>query len=164
MRSTRLATGAAVALAAVMTPAATLAHAGLVSSSPAADETLASPPDAVTLVFEGELAPGGTGFTVADAVGVVVGEGELDLTVAERNEVRGGVEITRPGTYLVAWRTVAADGHEEEGQFVFAFATAADAPNTAVSPAHPDLPLTLGLTLLVLAVGTCLWRVRRAVP
>ena len=163
MRSTRLA-GAVLALAAVMTPVAALAHAGLVSSTPAADETLATPPDAVTLVFEGELAPDGTGFTMADAVGVVVGEGELDLTVAERNEVRGRVEITEPGTYMVAWTAVAADGHEEEGDFVFSVATAAEPPDTAATPPDPEQPFALGAMLLLIAVGICVWRVRRAVP
>ena len=164
MRPTRLASGAALALVAAMTPAAALGHAGLESSSPAAGDTLATAPSAVTLVFDGELGPDGTGFTVAGPDGVVVGEGELDLTVAERNQVSGGVEITQPGIYLVAWTVVAADGHEEEGDFVFTFASTAEPPNTAVSPADPRLPLTLGLVLLLIAVGSAAWRLLRARP
>ncbi len=98
---------------------AALAHAGLLSSSPAADDTLTVPPEAVTLVFDGELTPDGTGFTVTDADGDVVGEGALDLTVAERNEIRGDLEPGEPGTYTVTWTAVSADGHEERGDFTF---------------------------------------------
>ena len=164
MRPTRLAIGAALALVAAMTPIAALGHAGLESSSPAAGDTLATAPSAVTLVFDGELGPDGTGFTVTGPHGAVVGEGELDLTVAERNQVSGVVEITQPGIYLVAWTIVAADGHEEEGDFVFTFAATAEPPNTAVTPADPHWPLTLGVMLLLIGVWSGAWRVRRARP
>ena len=96
MRSTRLAIGATIALAVAIMPGAALAHAELSSSSPAADDTLTVPPAAVSLVFDGELTPDGTGFTVTDPDGEVVGEGALDLTVAERNEVRGDTRRRRP--------------------------------------------------------------------
>ena len=162
MRSWRIAFGAGLALAYAMTPISTLAHAGLVSSSPAAGETLATPPDAVTLVFERELAPDGSGFTVTDPDGVVVGEGGLDLAVAERNQVRGGVQITEPGTYAVAWSAVASDGHEETGDFVFTVRPVEPPPNTAAVPADPNVQSTLGAILLLVGVGIGMWRARRA--
>ena len=137
MRSTRLAIGATIALAVAIMPAAALAHAELSSSSPAADDTLTVPPAAVTLVFDGELTPDGTGFTVTDPDGDVVGEGALDLAVAERNEIRGDLDAGGPGTYTVTWTAVAADGHEERGDFSFTVAGAdAESPNTATMP--PD--------------------------
>ena len=89
-----------------------------------------APPEAVTLVFDGELTPDGTGFTVTDADGDVVGEGALDLTVAERNEIRGDLEPGEPGTYTVTWTAVSADGHEERGDFTF----------TSSTPNHPTPP------------------------
>ena len=52
---------------------------------------------------------------MTDADGGVVGEGGLDLSVAERNELDGNVAIRAPGTYAVAWTAVSADGHEEQG-------------------------------------------------
>ena len=98
MRSTRLAIGTTIALAVAVMPGAALAHAELSSSSPAAGDTLTVPPAAVTLIFDGELTPDGTGFTVTDPDGDAVGEGALDLTVAERNEVRGDIDAAGPGT------------------------------------------------------------------
>ena len=162
MRSRRLAFWAALALAGAMVPIATLAHVGLVSSSPAAGETLATPPDAVTLVFDGELAPGGSGFTVTDPDGVVVGEGGLDLAVAERNQVRGGVQITEPGPYAVAWSAVGSDGHDETGGFVFSVGPVEPPPNTAAVPTDPRKQSTLGAILLLAGIGIGMWRARRA--
>jgi methionine-rich copper-binding protein CopC len=158
MRSTRLAIGATIALAVAIMPAAAVAHAELVSSAPAADETLAIPPETVTIVFDGELAPDGTGFTVTDPDADVVGEGGLDLTVAERNEIHGDVRIRQPGTYTVAWTAVAADGHEETGEFAF---TVAGPPDTAALPASPDLLVLLGAGFLLGGVGVARLHARR---
>ena len=160
MRCRRFAIGAAAALAVAMTPMAALAHAALVSTSPAVGDTLEVAPEAVTLVFDGELVPDGTGLTVTDPDGVVVGEGELDLTVADRNQVAGRVEISEPGTYSVAWTALAADGHEEEGEFVFTVSADAASPNTAMAAAA-HLPSALGAILLLIAIQLALRRVRR---
>lgn len=157
MRLMRLAISMALALMTAAAPIAAFAHAGLVSSTPAADVELATPPDEVALVFGGELSPDGTGFTVTDADGTVVGEGELDLTVADRNEVRGAVRIREPGTYTVEWTSVAADGHQETGDYAFTFAM--HAPDTAARPAD-DVP-PLGPILLVIAVAIGLRRARK---
>ena len=104
----------------------------------------AAPPEAVTLVFDGELTPDGTGFTATDADGDVVGEGALDLTVAERDEIRGDLEPGGPGTYTVTWAAVSADGHEERGDFTFTV-VGAESPNTATMPPdrHPAHPAWL---------------------
>lgn len=161
MRSLRHAIGIATAFVIAMMPIATLAHAGLTSSSPSAGETLTTTPKVVTLVFDGELGPDGTGFTVTDPGGATVGVGELDLTVAERNEVSGGVEIDGPGTYTVTWTAVAADGHEEEGELVFTVAGAAEPPNTAAIASDRNVPATLGTILLVVAVGIGLLSARK---
>ncbi|MEA2651054.1 MAG: copper resistance protein [Chloroflexota bacterium] len=159
MRPTRLAVGATVALAVAILPSGAMAHAELASSSPAADETLAAAPETVSLVFDGELLPDGTGFTVSNADGGVVGEGELDLTVADRNEIQGDVRVRQPGTYTVAWTAVSADGHEQGGDFAF---TVAAPPNTAVAPA-PGMGLAqLGSIALLVALGIGMWRARMA--
>jgi methionine-rich copper-binding protein CopC len=160
MHALRLAIGATIALAVAIMPVAALAHAGLVSSSPAADDTLNTPPEAVTLVFDGELAPDGTGFIVSNADGGVVGEGDLDLAVADRNEIQGDVRVRQPGTYTVAWTAVSADGHEQQGDFTF---TVAAPPNTAVAPA-PGVGLAqLGSIVLLVALGIGLRRARIAI-
>ena len=160
MRTTRLAIGATIALAFAIMPIAALAHVSLVSSSPAAGDTLTAAPESVTLVFDGELTPDGTGFTVTDPDGDVVGEGALDLTVAERNEIRGDLEEGGPGTYTLAWTSVAADGHEESGDFTFTVADA-ESPNTATTPADRDRLAQLGAILLLGAAAIGMRRVRR---
>ena len=85
MRFTRVTIAAALALALMgaVAPQTALAHAELMSSSPAAGETLTAPPDEVIIEFDGELLPDGTGFTVTDPGGGTAGEGQLDLTIAD---------------------------------------------------------------------------------
>jgi copper resistance protein C len=158
MRSMRLTIGATIAFAVAIMPAAAVAHTEMVSSSPAAGAMLTTPPETLTLVFDGELAADGTGFTVTDPHAEVVGEGGLDLTVAERNEIQGDVQIRQPGTYAVTWTAVAADGHEENGDFAF---TVADPPDTAALPARPDVLMLVGIVLLG-AAGLGLLRSRRS--
>jgi copper resistance protein C len=164
MRLKRLAHPAAVAgLAALaaLTPPVALGHADLESSMPESGATLSTAPTEVALVFGGELVPDGSGFTVTDADGRTVGSGELDLAVAERNELRGPVTITRPGTFTVAWTSVAADGHRETGAFTFTYGT--PAPDTA-APVPTGGPATAALgSLLVLLAAAMLVR-RRARP
>jgi methionine-rich copper-binding protein CopC len=163
MRSTRLAIGASIALSFAIMPVVVLAHAELSSSSPAADDTLNVPPAAVSLVFDGELTPDGTGFTVTDPDGDVVGEGALDLTVAERNEVRGDLDAGGPGTYTVTWTATAADGHQERGDFSFSVAASdAEQPNTATMPPAGDRLLRwLGSIVLIVAASMAVRRVLR---
>ena len=164
MRVTRVMIAAALALAMMgaVVPRTAHAHAELVSSSPAAGETLAAPPEEVRIEFDGELQPDGTGFTVTDPDGGTAGEGELDLTIADRHRLSGPVEISEPGTYAVAWTAVSADGHQEEGEFEFSVAGAAQPPNTAAAPTEPDVNTTLGSILLMAAVLMGVRRLRRA--
>lgn len=151
----------AVALVGAAWPQVAHAHAELVSSSPAAGAVVATRPESVTIVFDGELLPDGTGFTVSDSSGGVVGAGELDLTVGDRNQLSGRVEIDVQGTYRVAWTAVSADGHEEEGDFVFSVAGPAEPPNTAAAR-RPDVPAALGPLLLLAALLIGVRLARRA--
>jgi copper resistance protein C len=142
---------------ALTVPAPAAAHAELTSTSPADGEELTTPPTQVVMTFGGELDPTGSGFVVTDAGGAEVGTGEVDLDVAERNVIRGPVDITRPGEYTVAWSSTAADGHPEEGSFRFSVTDAnaagnGDTPNTAVAARPGPHPLVLaGLALLAVA-------------
>lgn len=158
----------AIALTLAALPAIVLAHAELVSANPSAGAVLAAPPAEVTLVFDGELVPDGSAITVTDATGTIVGAGALDLTVADRNELRGPVTITEPGTYTVAWTAVSADGHPEPGELTFEYAAPVPgrpAPNTAM-PASGRGGTSFGVGVIgVLALIAALAgavRVRRA--
>jgi len=163
-RFIRVAVAVLTLLAAAAAPAAVLAHAELMSSSPADGAQLDSPPNDVSLVFDDELLAEGTGFTVTDADGNTIGEGELDLSVADRNEIRGDVTITEEGTYHVAWKAVSADGHAESGELTFTVGPAGSgaSPNTAVAAAEMDPALLAGGLLLVAATALELRRRRRA--
>lgn len=173
MRLSRVAASAVAALAVVAVPAVVAAHAELELSSPAAGANLDTAPGDVVLTFSGELGPDSR-FVVTDADGTTVGEGELDLDVADRNVISGTVDITDPGVYTVAWTAVSVDGHPEEGSFEFGFQAdaaepAADgvhhdgeaaSPDTAMpSPTGPDGAVLAGLLLVV---GGASLAVRRA--
>jgi copper resistance protein C len=159
--------GVLLAIAALLVvPALAAAHASLESTDPEAGANLDDPPTEVTLTFDDELQPDGSGFTVADADGNEVGSGSLDLDVAERNVLRGEVSITDPGVYTVSWEIVAEDGHPDSGEFSFGYradaergaaeraAAAEAAPDTALRPAEGHTPLgVMGVLLLVAGVG-----------
>lgn len=152
---TTVAVGAAL-VAAIASPPVALAHVELESSTPADGSTLTEAPVEIRLVFDGELSPDGTALTVTDESGATVGEGELDLEIAERNEVAGAVEIAESGTYRVAWSAASLDGHVEEGVLTFTVELEADSasPDTAVGADDGQNALViLGLALLFLSLG-----------
>jgi methionine-rich copper-binding protein CopC len=160
---------AALALAAV--PALALGHVELVSSDPHAGENLDAAPSEVTLTFDGELDPDGSGFSVVDHHGDEVGGGEVDLDVADRNVLAGAVMIDEPGVYTVEWTVLGTDGHEITGSFSFGYATDEEIPEGAggghghenpdtALPASGASLLTAAGLLLVLLAGTV--AVRRA--
>ena len=151
------------ALIGLAVPALALAHAELRTTVPAADERLAAGPDEVVLVFDGELDADGSSFTVTTESGAVVGEGGVDLTVPDRNEMRGSVSATDPGTYAVEWRSRSVDGHQERGEFTFDVATAS--PDTAARmPGSGAWPAAAGGFLLVVATALARQRAIRRRP
>jgi methionine-rich copper-binding protein CopC len=140
-------------------PAVAAAHAELVASDPAAGAVLSVAPSAVELTFDGELDPDGSGFTVLGPSGGLVGAGEVDLQVAERNVLSGDVDATADGAYEVRWTAVSIDGHAEEGSLAFSVGTEAAAPNTALPGPIDARPV--GILLIVLGAGLAIAR-RRA--
>jgi copper resistance protein C len=141
----------------LLSPIAVLAHVHLESTSPPDGAELDTPPTEVVLIFDGELDPAESGFTVTDAAGTEVGSGDVDLEVAERNELRGSVTIEAPGEYTVTWSIVAADGHPDEGSYAFTVTGGDDVeevtPDTALATPRGSSPLVLaGLALLLVAV------------
>ena len=151
-------------MALLAVPSAAVGHSDLASTTPPAGAELESPPAEVVLVFEIELDPDGSAFAVTDENGGTVGEGELDLTVADRDELRGAVTIDEKGPYTVAWTSVAADGHRESGEFAFSYVSATEAaneaPNAAMRPPSRNLLLIgVGSVLVLIAIVLGLrWR------
>lgn len=139
-------------------PAAVAAHAELIGSDPADGAVIAEPPAEVALTFDSDLDPDGSTFTVTDASGAIVGAGEVDLDVAQRNVLRGKIDAGKDGAYEVRWTAVSIDGHIEEGTLRFTVGSA-PAPNTALPRAVPTWPL--GATMLAAAIALAVRR-RRA--
>ena len=162
-----LATGLVLTLG---VPAAVAAHVGLVSTTPADGTNVTEPPSEVVITFDGELDPEVSGFTVTDSAGAEVGTGIVDLEVADRDELRGDVEITEPGVYLVSWTAAGTDGHEETGEFRFGYRTdveagagAVEQPNTAVAePGTAAATLLAGVAAIVAAAVAALRLMRAA--
>ena len=143
-------------------PAVASAHVELVSTSPEAGDNLDSAPTEVVVTFNEELDPDHSTFTVADADGNEVGSGEVDLTVADRNVMRGDVTVSDPGIYTVSYTVAGVDGHEIEGTFSFGYNTDAtipeptggehdEGPDTALPYGQPSPLPVVGALLIGLA-------------
>jgi len=151
-----LITIAAVALLAA--PAVASAHVELISSSPEAGANLDSAPTEVTVTFDDELDPDHSTFTVTDADDNEVGSGEVDLTVADRNVMRGAVTVSDPGVYTVSYTVAGVDGHEIEGTFSFGYDTDATIPEPTGGEHDegPDTALPYGQPSPLPVVGALL--------
>ncbi len=128
-------------------PQPAAAHDALIDSSPAADSTVDTLPEELTLTFSAALigGDGSTEIVVTDAAGESVTDGPAALD---------GALVTQPlvaeadaGEYHVLWKVVSSDGHPTSGEFAFTVTTSTlptSAPSTpsaeeSVAPA-PDEP------------------------
>lgn len=159
MRPMRRITPFVLAASLALLPALALAHTELTASDPADGSVITVAPDEVVLTFGGELDDGAT-FTVTGPDGEEVGSGSLDLEVAERNVVRGEVDVAASGEYTVAWSVIGDDGHEVEGEVTFTYDPEDEAttPDTAM-PVGTGSTALIGVLLVILAVT---FPVRRA--
>jgi copper resistance protein C len=122
--------GAAIGLiVVVLLPAAPAsAHDRLTGSNPAANSTVTSAIDAVTLTFSVPVKQQST--TVAVTGPDAVNKANGPARSVDKNVLQA-VGPLPTGVITVAWRTVSADGHAIEGRFTF---TNAAAPPVAPSP------------------------------
>jgi copper transport protein len=128
-----VALGCALAALALL-PATALAHASLVSASPAPGTVLAAAPPAITLTFSEPVTAAGPG------IGVVAPSGRQ---LPARVQVAGTRMTARftpagEGTYLVRWQVIAADTHPSRGQLTFSVG------RTSAPPAGDDLGSDIG--------------------
>ncbi len=188
-RSTRALLALAAALALLLVgagPAA--AHDEVVATTPAAQESVPTPPSAVELELSSPPQVLGTVVQVTGPDGSVVSEGEpevLDTTV--RQPLADGLPA---GAYTVDWRVTSGDGHPITGSATFTAAAAASpapaapeadagpAPDPGTSTTVEDAPASVdtasairapstgllvggGALLALLVAGLVLWRLRR---
>ena len=168
----RRAVVAALALVA-LAGAPAVAHTELISSSPADGTTLSGPPQRVTLTFGEDLLPSGDQLVARDAQGTAVDLGPSRVDGAELSAA--WPQSADSGTYSVAYRAVASDGHPLEGRVTFTVASASPSasPTVQASPAaSPTAPAEatdakgvnlwapLALVGALLIAGLFLWRSR----
>ncbi|MFI1097940.1 copper resistance protein CopC [Streptomyces sp. NPDC020917] len=160
----RLAWAAGLAVAALLSlPAVAAAHADLVDASPSDRAVLSAEPQQVTLVFSERVTLALSTVAVVAPNGHRVDRGAPTAAGAggDRIRVRLAPERDR-GTYVVAWRTTAADdGHTTSGQLTFSVGApsrtgAAPAPlggHDRLTDAFLDTAVWLGFAGLAGLVG-----------
>ena len=121
----------------LFSPLSASAHDALVSSSPAADESVETVPAELTLTFSAKLidGDGATEVVVTDPSGASVTDG--DATV-------DGAIVTQPlrasgpaGEYHVVWKVVSSDGHPTSGEYSFTVTVGDDGAATGSPSAAP---------------------------
>ncbi len=117
MNLSRFAPAFAVAAIVAMAAAPVSAHARLVSSTPAADATIA-PTQSVALTFSERMVPAFSTVEVVSATGV---KASLSTSVSEDGRSITGA-LARPltaGTWTVNWQIASSDGHRMTGSYAF---------------------------------------------
>ncbi|MDX6440735.1 MAG: copper transport protein [Gaiellaceae bacterium] len=138
-----LATAAALAL-----PAAALAHAALLRTTPSASVTVNAPPEQVALVYSEAVEPRFAIVSVTDAGAQPQTVGPPHRSAANPDELDVPLKHLRRGWYLVVWRVISVDGHPVRGAFTFAVG-----PNAGPAPQFkiPSLSETAATPTLVTA-------------
>lgn len=116
-------------------PQPAAAHDALVESNPAADSTVETLPEALTLTFSAALidGDGSTEIAVTDAEGTSVTDGPATVDGAMVTQTL--VSEAGAGAYDVLWKVVSSDGHPTSGEFSFTVAT-----STLPAPAQSAAP------------------------
>lgn len=108
-----------VAVAAVMALAAgpAMAHARLVSATPAAGSTVAAP-RSISLTFSERMVPAFSSFDLVNSAGETV---SVQTRVSEDGKTVAGTlaRPLAPGAYQVNWRIASGDGHRMTGAYSF---------------------------------------------
>jgi methionine-rich copper-binding protein CopC len=118
-------------------PLSASAHDALVSSSPAADESVETVPTELTLTFSAKLidGEGATEVVVTAPDGTSVTDGAAAVE---------GAIVTQPlqgagpaGEYHVIWKVVSSDGHPTSGEYSFTVTVGDDGSATSAPTASP---------------------------
>lgn len=96
-----------------------LPHLHLKRSSPAADTTLTSAPDAIRLWFTEAPDLAVTRITVTSGAKAIPTAKPTRATAADAPVVASFVAPPSAGLYTVAWKTMSKDGHVVQGTFAF---------------------------------------------
>ena len=116
-----LAAGLVLVAVALWAPRAA-AHALVLESSPRVNEALAASPARIFLRFNSRIEKGLSSIRVMGPAGRPV---PLPVAAPDRSPDRlvAPLPTLQPGTYLVRWKVLSADGHVTEGVFRFTVAS-----------------------------------------
>lgn len=140
------AAGIAAAAALALLPAAAAdAHDYLVGSDPAANATVTTPPDAVSLTFNDRVldlsGTGSTNLLTVTGPGAATTHFETGCATVADTKVSAPVALGGAGDYTVTYQIVSADGHTVSSSYTFAYqppAGATAAKGSATSPCGAD--------------------------
>jgi methionine-rich copper-binding protein CopC len=108
----------AAALLVLTAAGSAAAHAHLVSSTPPADATVASP-EVITVRFSEALEAKFSGLDVKGSTGAAVNGAALSLPGQTKSLSLALTSALAPGKYTVNWHAVSTDGHRTKGAFAF---------------------------------------------
>lgn len=136
---------AAAAALALLPAAAADAHDYLVGSDPAANATVTTPPDAVSLTFNDRVldlsGTGSTNLLTVTGPGASTTHFETGCATVADTKVTAPVALGGAGDYTVTYQIVSADGHTVSSSYTFAYqppAGATAAKGSATSPCRAD--------------------------
>lgn len=109
----------AVLLVALISPFSVFAHAILVKSQPAKDETIAQSPKQVDLWFNDAVRSEYKAVAVIDSAGKRVDNHDVEQSLTDGSHIYATVPNLAPGTYTIRYRVVSEDTHIVTGKFEF---------------------------------------------
>jgi len=109
----------AVWLVAVLNPLTASAHAILVKSQPAKDETVSESPKQVDLWFNDAVRGEYKAVAVIDAAGKRVDNHDVEQSLTDGSHIYATVGQLPAGKYTVRYRVVSQDTHIVTGKFEF---------------------------------------------
>lgn len=117
--STRREAVVTLALLALVGASPALAHAHLVSASPAVDSTVRTAPREVSISFTEKLEEKLSSITVKNAAGRRVDNGAARFADTGGKKLLVALSELAPGRYIVDWVAASVDTHRTTGSFAF---------------------------------------------
>jgi methionine-rich copper-binding protein CopC len=117
MRMKRISVAILVACVALLLPRIALAHAHLVSSTPAADAAVQGPSVPIELRFNSRVDGGHSVLALVTRDGDGAAKLVIDKQSADNN--LNAHATLKPGSYTLRWQALAPDGHITRGEIPF---------------------------------------------
>jgi copper transport protein len=162
----------ATCAAALALPAAALAHAALLATTPVASKIVNVPPKEVDLRYSEAVEPRFAIVSVTDASGLRVTAGPPRRSPTNPETLVVPLRRLGEGWYLVYWRVISVDGHPVRGAFTFAVGPNAGPqpqfviPSLSETAASPKLVAARWIAFLAVmaAIGLFVLRIAVARP